>query len=269
MSVYEKETPRFLSQCLNSLIQQTYKPDEVVLVEDGPISDDLVGVIDSFREKLNIVSVCLSTNSGLAVALNEGLNYCKNDLVARMDTDDVALPERFQHQVDFLEDNSDVDIVGSFAQEIDENGSFTNLRKMPISHDAIYDNLFACPFIHPSVMFNKSSILSIGGYNEALVRRQDYDLWFRCAQAGMKFYNIPEFLLLYRFTEKTHSRQSTSLMLNQAMIGYCGVRSLSQPYWKSLACFIPLVRSMLPDRLSHVVYSLMKPFDPRQKGEGL
>jgi glycosyltransferase involved in cell wall biosynthesis len=265
LSVYYKEDVRYLTESLKSLASQNCKADEVVLVEDGPIPVELALVIDSFREQLRLRSIRLKRNLGLTIALNEGLKHCSYSLVARMDTDDMALPERFQKQIHLFENFPDLDVVGTYAMEINEYGLEGNLRKMPVSNELIYSNMFTNPFIHSSVMFKKSSVLSIGGYNQTLIRRQDYELWFRCAKAKMKFYNIPEPLQLYRFTEKTHARQNVKLMLEQALIGYRGVASLNQPYWKSLCCFIPFFRSLLPQKLRHIVYSRMKIVDPRQK----
>ena len=133
------------------------------MVEDGRVTKELRLVINSYRESLNIVSVKLLTNSGLAVALNEGLKHCKYELVARMDSDDVALPERFEKQVsEFLKDEH-LDILGGFAQEFNSLVSVTgNIRIMPTTHEAIYANLFSCPLIHPTVMYKKKSILNVG-----------------------------------------------------------------------------------------------------------
>jgi glycosyltransferase involved in cell wall biosynthesis len=105
MSIYFKEKPEYLEACLRSLDEQELKANEVVLVEDGPISFDLKVVIDRFRKSLNIVSVPLRENVGLASALNEGLKHCSYELVARMDTDDVSLPNRFRLQVNFMKLN--------------------------------------------------------------------------------------------------------------------------------------------------------------------
>lgn len=265
MSVYNKESPQYLQACLQSLKNQELPANEIVLVEDGPISSELSDVIEIFRGELNIISVKLEFNVGLGAALNQGLKVCQYNLVARMDTDDIAQPERFMKQVKFLKTHADIDLVGSFAQEIDDNGVVGKLRTMPVSHEVIYNNLFTCPFIHPSILFRKSKIVLIGGYDESLRRRQDYDLWFRCAKSGMRFYNIPEPLLLYRFTASTHSRQTSKLMFTQALIGYNGVRLLNQSYLKSLYCFIPLLRSFFPEKVQHTIYKWMKLYDPRQR----
>ncbi len=267
MSVYAKDQPNFLKECLQSLLEQTLVADELVLVEDGKITNELNLVINDYRELLNVISVKLLTNSGLAVALNEGLKHCKHDLVARMDADDVALPQRFEKQVIEFGEKKSLDILGGFAQEICLNGVVGNIRVMPSTHEDIYINLFSCPLIHPTVMYKKKSILNVGGYNPDLNRRQDYELWFRCAKAGYVFKNIPDTLILYRFSGETHKRQSTKNLLKQGQIGFSGVRNLNQPLWKSIAAFYPLVRSLLPGSLEHFIYKLSKKFDPRQRGK--
>jgi glycosyltransferase involved in cell wall biosynthesis len=214
---------------------------------------------------LNIVSVRILENIGLAGALNVGLKNCTHKLVARMDTDDIAMPERFEKQVAQFKANYNIDVLGTYAQEFDDKESLGSIRIMPTTHQAIFDNLFSCPFIHPSVMYKKDLILSVGGYDERLKRRQDYDLWFRCAMHNMNFENIPESLLKYRFTADTHSRQSRKILWAQAKIGFKGVRALKQPVWKGLGAFFPLFRSFLPSKLEHLFYKLFKRFDPRQR----
>jgi len=265
MSVYAKETPEYLTECLQSLVLQTLHANEVVLVEDGPISAELTSVIDLFREELNIVSVRILKNIGLAGALNVGLKHCTHKLVARMDTDDIALPERFEKQITQFKANSNLGVLGTYAQEFVDKGSLGSIRIMPKTHQAIFDNLFCCPFIHPSVMYKKDLILSVGGYNERLKRRQDYDLWFRCALQNACFENIPEILLNYRFTNETHSRQSIKILWLQGLIGFNGVKALKQPIWKGIVAFFPLIRSLFPSKIEHFIYKIFKRFDPRQR----
>lgn len=264
ISVYARESSENLRSCLQSLANQTRKADEVVLVEDGPIPEELTSVIEVFRSGLNINSVRLPKNSGLAKALNEGLHHCKHSLVARMDTDDVCQPQRFERQMAWFEKKPEIDIVGSFATEIDAEGQLGFLRSMPVTHESIVDKLWTCPFIHPTVMYRREKILQIGAYDSSLPRRQDYELWFRCAQAGYRFGNISEPLILYRFDHLTHNKQPLNLALEQALIGYRGTTLIGMSFWKRLACFIPFFRSMLPAYLQHFVYRVMRRFDPRQ-----
>lgn len=268
ISVYAKENSEYLNQALESIWdKQVSKPDQVVLVKDGPLSTKLNDAISQWQKKLGakLTIVELSTNVGLGAALNAGLKACKHELVARMDSDDVALPDRFEKQLSIFTGQTDLDIVGAFSQEIDNEGIPGQVRRMPVVHSEIFNNLYSCPLIHPTVMYKKSRILGLGGYDSSLKRRQDYELWFRCAHAGMKFQNIPEVLLLYRFTAHTHSRQNLRDVIAQARIGARGVKLLNQPYWKSVACYIPVLRQMLPKKLQHHAYRMMKLFDPRSK----
>ena len=269
VSVHYGESVRYLSESLQSVGDQTLKADEVVLVEDGPIGFDLLEVIESYRAELNILTVKLPQNMGLAYALNKGLKQCTYELVARMDSDDVALPFRFEKQVKAFHDDPCLDIIGSFVKEFDSQGQVGSLRTMPEHHDQIVKNLWTCPLIHPTVMFRREKIKLVGGYNVDLRRRQDYELWFRCAAYGLRFSNIAEPLLLYRFDCNTHKKQPIHLAWQQALIGYEGASSLNMLLWKRAACFVPFFRSLLPPWLQHYVYQFLKKFDPRQVKCGL
>lgn len=268
ISVYSGENPIFLSKCLQSFLAQVRPADEIVLVKDGPLPAELEQVIELFLPVLPLKLVKLSVNSGLATALNAGLVACSCEYVARMDTDDILLPERFSVQLSYMQQYPDIDLVGSFATEINESGDEGNLRRMPADHAAIVSSLWSNPFIHPAVMFKRKKLLSIGGYDASLRRRQDYELWFRCAKNGFKFANIPQPLILYRFVAGTHKKQTVALAWEQAMIGFKGSGSLEMPAWKRLACFVPFIRSLLPAKLQHWLYSALKRFDPRQQKMG-
>lgn len=269
MAVYGGESAVYLARSLESLCAQTHRCSELVLVEDGPLPEALSGTIDAFRDRLPIVSVRLSSNAGLAEALNEGLKHCRCNLVARMDGDDICLPERFEIQVKAFEDDPSLSIVGGFAIEIDEFDVRGRLRRMPISHEQILDKLWACPLIHPTVMFRREALLRLGGYDASLKRRQDYELWFRCAANGLRFHNCNQPLLLYRFSPEALRKQPVGLAFQQARVGYRGAARLGMPLWKRLACFGPLARSLLPTRMQYMAYRLLGRFDPRQRRQDI
>lgn len=268
MTVYEGERPDFLEQCLQSLENQTLMACEVVVVEDGLIPPELKLIIEKFRKKLNIRSLVLDNNVGLAGALNAGLKICAYDLIARMDSDDISLPERFETQLEVFNGPDAPDVLGSYAQEINAASKKGRVRRVPLGHSEIYSCLYAIPFIHPSIVFRKLSIEKLGGYNEDLRRRQDYDLWFRAAKSGLKFRNIPEVLLLYRFDESSHRKQSRLMLFQQGLIGLNGVRMIGQPIWKGLLAFVPFARGLLPHILQHSVYNFLKKYDPRERVGG-
>ncbi|WP_421952726.1 glycosyltransferase [Pelagibacterium sp.] len=264
MAVFAKERPDNLRTSLQSLSTQTLQPTEIILVWDGPLPDRLSAIIDTFRGALNIRDVKLSQNRGLGAALAVGLAESASELVARMDADDIALPDRFARQYAAFTENPALDLVSGYAVEIDGNGTQGRLRTVPINHEDIISTLWANPIIHPAVMFRRDKILAVGSYNPSLRRRQDYELWFRCAAAGMRFGNIPEPLIEYRFTPDTHKRQSRKDMWQQGVIGFNGSRKIGLPLWKQLACFVPFLRSLLPAPLQHVAYRAMQRFDPRK-----
>lgn len=263
LPVYAGDDPIFLSEALKSVAQQTMAPGEVVLVNDGPLTDAQERTIQTLESRLLIRRCGHESNQGLAAALNLGLSHCRFDYVARMDADDVCAPERLEEQLKFMQSNPKVDIAGSFVMEIDRNGTSGATRRMPLDHDELLSSLWTCPLLHPTVMFRKQLIHSVGGYDTSLRRRQDYELWFRCARNGATFANIPQVLLYYRFDSNALKKQPPRLALQQGKIGYRGATALGLAYWKRLACFAPFVRSLLPGRFEHWVYRLMQRFDPR------
>ena len=205
MSVYHREKPQYLDVALKSIwIDQTLTPKEIVLVKDGPLPAALEEVISKWLktagERLKIVP--LETNCGLAVALNNGLAACTSDYVARMDTDDIALPARLETQVSYLEKNPSVDVVGSAMAEVDESGQPRNkIVKYPLSHDECFD-LFRKrdPLAHPTVMFRKTFFEKAGIYDSSVRADEDSLLWMKGFNAGCRFANVPDVLLNFRVT---------------------------------------------------------------------
>lgn len=198
MSLYEKESHIFFEQCLESLERQTLFPAEIVIVEDGPITSDLQKVLDFWRVRLPIVSLRLPKNVGLGRALNQGLNVCKYDIVARMDTDDICHPLRFEKQISTLK-VIDVDICGSWVSEFETSCEIvTAFRRPPENHSEIVaSSRLRNPLNHPSVMYRKSAVLNVGGYDDVLFF-EDYHLWLKLIDRGYKFYNIQEPLVAMR-----------------------------------------------------------------------
>lgn len=265
ISVYSKEKPEYLKLALDSIYNQTLPPDEVVLVEDGPIGDNLKQVIVGYPA-LKIVSI--ETNQGLSNALNTGLKYCSNDIVARMDSDDICFPMRFEKQVLFMQSHPKIDVVGAYALKIDENGNNLNeLLKVPIDNDKIRRLIWTCPMNHPTVVFRKSKILYAGGYNpDAGPRQDDYDLWFRCAAKGLHFANIPEPLLYYRFFSESIKKNSIKVGWSRLKVGLNGCRRLHLPLIARIGVCIPFFRSLLPYPLNVYFQNLMNRVNPRNKG---
>lgn len=200
MSVYVKEKPEYLVSSLDSIFNQTLLPNEVVLVLDGPLTDELYKIVQEYsmnHSELKVVS--LSVNGGLGRALNEGLKHCTHELVARMDSDDICFQDRFEKQVYFMKEHPDVDISSSWIEEFENNiENVTSIRKVPITHEKIARFIKKRnPLNHPAVIFRKSSVLKSGGYMHFPLF-EDWYLWARMMTNGCRFANIPECLLHFR-----------------------------------------------------------------------
>lgn len=210
MSLYAKEKPEYLKLSIESMLNQTIMPDEIVIVKDGPITEELEVVLNQYVLKyINLFKIVISeTNIGLGRALNLGLQKCENELVARMDTDDISLAERCEKQLKFFENDKNLDIVGTMVDEFYDNPKeIISSRIVPTSHEDIYK--FAkkrSPFNHPTVMYKKSSVINCGGYSD-LRRNQDVDLFGRMLFKGCKAANINESLLLFRSNKDLSKRR--------------------------------------------------------------
>lgn len=201
MSVYAKEKPEFLCESMMSMYEQTIPTDDFVLVCDGPLNERLDAVIDEmqgkFGERLKVFR--LPENHGLGYALNFGVRKCKNELVARMDSDDIAVKDRAKKQLDVFVENPDMSVVGSDVVEYDEKmDRQIAYKNVPEKNEDIMAMMKKRnPMNHMSVMFRKSKVLSAGNYLE-MPFFEDYYLWVRMAKDGNKFYNIPESLVNVR-----------------------------------------------------------------------
>jgi len=210
MSVYHKDNANWLDNALYSvLVDQSIKPSEIVLVEDGPLSDELYAVIDRYKSLFNnFISVKIPINRGLGNALNIGLKKCNNDIVARMDSDDISKSNRFEEQLKLLKSKPHVDIVGAWIDEFESSiENVTSIRKLPERHESIIE--FARgrnPLNHPVVMFRKEAVLAAGGYKHFPLF-EDYSLWIRMLMNGSKFYNLQESLLFFRFSPEMLKRR--------------------------------------------------------------
>ena len=207
MSLYKKEHPEYLRLALDSMLNQTVAPDEIVLVEDGPLTPELYAILDEYPMLHRVKN---EKNLGLGLALNEGLKVCRNELVARMDTDDISKPDRCEKQLRRFEEKPELAIVGSHIDEfVGTPDNIISQRKVPLTSEAIYN--FAkkrSAFNHPAVMYRKSAVLAEGGYSD-LKRNQDVDLFGRMLFKGYKAENIDEALLWFRSSDELAARRKS------------------------------------------------------------
>lgn len=209
MSVYNKEKPEYLKQSIESILAQTVQTDDLVLICDGPLNAGLDAVIAEFQAKVPVLHVVrLEKNGGLGNALNAGMKQCKNEIVARMDTDDIAYPDRCEKQLAVFSSRN-VDIVGAGVAEFTETPAVINAQRIPpVTHEEIFE--FAKkrnPFNHPCVMYRKSAVEAAGGYQHFYLL-EDYFLWVRMLINGSKGYNIQKPLLWMRAGSDMYKRRS-------------------------------------------------------------
>lgn len=212
MSVYYKESPDHMKISIDSMLNQTQTPDQIVLVKDGPLTEKLDSIIEQYTFLYpNVFTIVpLHENIGLGRALDEGLNYCRNELVARMDTDDISLPKRCEIQVQAFMNDPDLSIVGTMIDEFyDEPSNIVSSRTVPTDHENIVKFIRRrSPFNHPSVMFKKAEVIRCGGYG-TFRRKQDLDLFSRMMNYDGKGANVDRSLLLFRSDESNFKRRKS------------------------------------------------------------
>jgi len=198
MSVYKKENPEWFKKSIESMLNQSLKPSQFVIVCDGPLTDDLYKVIDGYMDMEIFDIIKLEANVGLAKALNEGLKVCKFDYVARMDSDDISLEERCEKQFKEMQEKN-LDIIGTQVLEFaDDEDVIISRRIVPETCEEIIKYAKKRnPFNHPSVMYKKDSVIKNGGY-EDYPYFEDYNLWATMLHNGANAINLSEALLKMR-----------------------------------------------------------------------
>lgn len=209
MSVYKNDIAQNVKTAVESIINQTFRPSQVVIVVDGPVPDETTKTLEELKELYSEVEIYpLEQNVGLGNALKEGMTHCGNEIVARMDSDDIAVEDRFEKQIKKFEEDSELSIVGSnIAEFIGDKDNVVSIRSVPEKHEDICKYLKKrCPFNHMTVMFKKSEVEKAGGYLHWFYNEDSY-LWARMYLAGCKFANIPENLVYARINEATFQRR--------------------------------------------------------------
>ena len=197
MSVYHGTSCSELSECLSSLVAQTLPPDQVLIVQDGPVNDGLKHCVKRFAEQLPIKNLVFEQNCGLGPALREGLLQCQTEFVARVDSDDRSVPDRMRTQSLFLEEHSEISVVGAYMREWDHRGKHAKgfIRSVPIDSISIAKtSRWRNPVNHPTVMFRKSDVLECGNYSDQPFF-EDYLLWAKMIKMGKHLRNLPVVLV--------------------------------------------------------------------------
>ena len=208
MCVYGGDNPEWFSVAVNSILNQTRKPDEVVLVVDGPVPEALDAVIADFEKNPVFKVVRLAVNSGHGEARRTGLNNCTYEMVALMDADDISAPERFEKQLAMFEANPELTIVGGNITEfVGEPDNVVGVRAVELTDEKIKDDMKKrCPMNQMTVMFRKSFIENAGGYLDWYCN-EDYYLWVRLLLKDFKFANLPDNLVNVRVGKEMYQRR--------------------------------------------------------------
>lgn len=210
MSVYKDEKSTYLNASLKSIENQTVVPNEIILVEDGPLTKELYEVVDTHRNKFGegFKVVVLNKNQGLGNALRIGTKYVSTKWIARMDTDDIAVPNRFELQLREVEKNPQLAVIGGQVDEFE--GSIDNIvgkRIVPCSQVDIYKFIkWRSPFNHPTVMINKTMLEKVGGY-ENKGKLEDYFLWAKIIAKGYPVINLSQVLVHMRVDSGMYGRR--------------------------------------------------------------
>lgn len=211
MSVYIKEKAEHLQMAIESMQMQTLPTDDFILICDGPLTPELNQIIEKKQRELGAIFrvIRLKKNNGLGKALSIGINYCKNELVARMDSDDIAYPDRCERQINVFRTYPDISVCSGTVEEFLESPAQIEARRiLPETHTEIIN--FAKkrnPFNHPCVMYKKSAVQAVGSYQDFYLL-EDYYLWIRMLLAGYHGYNLQEPLLYMRAGCNMYKRRS-------------------------------------------------------------
>lgn len=258
MSVYKNDNAEWFALAIDSVCKQTLVPDEVVLVIDGPVPDSILEVIKTKKEEFPFIKDHqLEQNVGLGNVLNMGVPMCENEIIARMDSDDIACLDRFEKQLAFMQEN-DLDIVGSDIEEFcDSPDEIVSVREVPKTMDEIKKYIKSRnPFNHMTVMMKKSKVLSAGNYQD-MHYCEDYYLWCRMYLDGAKMGNMSEKLVKARMNHDTFKRRGGykyfksqkklfKFMRKNKILSFIG-------YYKQI-CARFLVHVLMPGKLKERIY---------------
>ncbi len=261
MSVYKSEKADYLYRAFDSIwTSQSMRPKEIILIKDGPLGEELEKVVEEWKslldDKLKIIAN--EKNLGLTKSLNKGLAIVDADLIARMDTDDVSLPNRFERQVTFLEAHPEIDIVGGAVEMVDINGNLKYIRFFPEDHEQALKVISKkSPLPHPGVMMRTSSLREKNiHYDERYRNSQDIALWFDVVAAGCRIANVNEPVLRFTEADDVYTRRGKVRAKNEYLAFSRGITKLFGKW--SPKHFYPLIRYIvrcMPEGFIKLMYN--------------
>jgi glycosyltransferase involved in cell wall biosynthesis len=262
MSVYINDRLEFVKESVGSILRQTYSEFDYFISFDGPVEQEVDRFLSSLKDE-RIRLFRMQENGGLAKALNFLLEKILIDpgyiFIARMDADDVSMPARFEKQRSFLIKNSDISVVGSWYEDIDEKGKTISYHRLPTDHEQLRKRYFVrAPFAHSSVMYRKSLIEVAGFYPTDTILMEDNVLWGRALIGGMRFANIPEYLLRFRRDKLYYKRRSgIHYGWNYIKTKFRINRLMNFPFYSYIFSFIIGIYKMMPSFALRLYYLLV------------
>lgn len=258
MSVYHKESGNNLDQALESIwTKQTLKPDQIVLVQDGPLTDELYDVIDKYKKLCGyrLCSPVLEHNSGLVAALNKGLECITSELVARMDSDDLSSSDRFEKQVKFMCDNPSIDVSSGSLQEFSEDNTCISVRTYPKKNLNIYISK-ASPLAHAASIM-RMKIFREGGlrYDSKYPLNEDIALWFDVLRKGYTMSNIDDIIYYVRSDGGMMQRRSKAKANTEFLAYFHGIKDLFGVFsWRYIYPITRWIFRMMPVSIITAIY---------------
>ena len=261
MSVYEKESPKYLRAALQSILKQTLPPYEIILVCDGPLTTGLEQILDEFSQDITLVR--LSENNGLGKALAEGLHHCSCEWIARMDSDDISASGRCEKQLRYIQQHPEVDILSGTLAEfagnaLDEKEAERNIlavKRVPETNQKVAEYIkFRNPINHPCVMFRRQKVMEAGNYQPCHLF-EDYDLWIRMYKRNCVFANLDDTILYMRVNEM-HRRRGGLRYAKEIFAFWTKMyrrKIISAPQYICVVAARVIV-SLLPNYIRKVVY---------------
>lgn len=248
MAIYNAEST--MDVAIDSILNQTYTNWQFIICDDCS-TDGTYAKLLEYKEKYpeKFIVVKNEVNSKLSYSLNHCLKYADGEYVARMDADDISLPERFEKQVEYLENNPDKAVVGTSMIRFDDTGDFGKLMSHQKPDKYVFKN--AVPYFHATIMMRREAMEQIGGYTVCArtERGQDLDLWFKFYAAGFEGDNLPEYLYKVREDRNAIKRRKLKYDINATKTCLIGYKMLKFPFWWKIYAFKPVLSHFIPYKL--------------------
>ncbi|HIC2886339.1 TPA: glycosyltransferase [Morganella morganii] len=263
MSLYISENEKNFMECMCSLFNQTVTITEIILVLDGELKPSLYKTLDIIVKNsiIPITIISLKKNVGLGEALNEGLKHCSNEWIFRMDTDDICLPDRFEKQISYIQENPHISLIGGNTEEFSEDMTISNGQRNVASkhNDIVKLAKKRNPFNHMTVAFKKSAVLAVGGYQHHLYM-EDYNLWLRMIAAGYKTHNLQDILVNVRAGSSMVSRRrGLTYIKSEFQLAKLKIKSkIDSPLSATIIFFMRSIPRILPTSLLNVIYKKLR-----------